>query len=42
MPALTTVLTNLAEKLTVLENYENQDCKNFASIQTDYIVLTSL
>lgn len=28
MPALTTVLTNLAEKLTVLENYETQDCKS--------------
>ena len=27
MPALTTVLTNLAEKLTHLENYETHDCE---------------
>lgn len=27
MPALTTILTNFAEKLTDLENYETQDCK---------------
>lgn len=32
MPALTTILTSLAEKLTVLENYETQDCKRQANM----------
>ncbi|ROW02213.1 hypothetical protein VSDG_02581 [Cytospora chrysosperma] len=38
MPALTTILTNLAEKLTVLENYETHDSHQAAFVQKMFVI----
>ncbi|KAF3767706.1 DUF590-domain-containing protein [Cryphonectria parasitica EP155] len=38
MPALTGVLTNLAEKLTGLENYETQDSHQAAFVQKIFVI----
>ncbi|KUI53766.1 hypothetical protein VP1G_01282 [Cytospora mali] len=38
MPALTTILTNLAEKLTVLENYETHDSHQAAFVQKIFVI----
>ncbi|KAI7788439.1 hypothetical protein LA080_010772 [Diaporthe eres] len=38
MPALTTVLTNLAEKLTHLENYETHDSHQAAFVQKIFVI----
>ncbi|KAK7734961.1 hypothetical protein SLS53_007738 [Cytospora paraplurivora] len=38
MPALTTVLTNFAEKLTDLENYETQDSHKAAFVQKMFVI----
>ncbi|KUI68308.1 hypothetical protein VM1G_03920 [Cytospora mali] len=38
MPALTTILTNLAEKLTVYENYETHDSHQAAFVQKIFVI----